>query len=55
MRMFMKNDLAADFNIGDKIYINQGDLISTVGVIINFDNRGQTVIFKPNNLEGLDE
>ena len=53
--MILKSDLAVDLNIGDKIYINEGDLQKTIGVIVNFDNGGQTVIFKPTNFEGYDE
>lgn len=38
--MIINSDLAVDLNIGEKIYINEGDLQQTIGVIVNFDNGG---------------
>lgn len=38
--MIINSDLAVDLNIGEKIYINEGDLQGTIGVIVNFDNGG---------------
>ena len=46
--MIINSDLAVDLNIGEKIYITEGDLQKTIGFIVNFDDGGQTVIFKPN-------
>ena len=48
--MIINSDLAVDLNIGEKIYITEGDLQTTIGVIVNFDDGGQTVIFKPTSI-----
>lgn len=54
-RQFFKRDASAELTIGDKIYVVQGELQQANGTIVNFDDGGQTVIFKPTNIEGFDD
>lgn len=50
---FMKNN-AHQLHLGDKIYVKKGELKGIFGSIINFDDNGNQVVFKPHNLEGYD-
>ena len=50
----MKQDLV-EISIGDKIYVKEGELQGAIGQIMNFDDNGNQVIFKPTNLDGFDD
>ena len=52
---FLKDNLESALRIGDKIIVKSGDLQQTVGVIIKFENMGETLVFKPTNLEGFED
>jgi ribosomal protein L24 len=54
-RTFMKRDTGAELIIGDKIYVIQGELQQANGKIMNFADGGQTVCFKPSNIEGFED
>lgn len=51
----LQKDTQSDMNIGDKIYVKSGDLIGTIGKIVDFENNMQGIIFLPSNLDGYDE
>jgi hypothetical protein len=44
-----------DFKLGDKIYINEGELQGSYGVIMGFEDNRNQVVFKPTSIEGWDE
>lgn len=52
--LIMKKDLV-DLNLGDKIFIKEGELQGSHGVIKNFDDNRNQVVFKPTNIEGWDD
>ena len=43
------------FKLGDKIYINKGELQGTCGIIMGFEDNRNQVVFKPTSIEGWDE
>jgi len=54
-RAFFKKDSGIELAVGDKIYVTQGELQQAFGTIVNFDDGGQTVSFKPQNIEGFED
>ena len=54
-RTFLKRDSGIDIGLGDKILVRDGELQGTKGDIVNFDDNGKTVMFKPTNLDDWDE
>lgn len=52
--LIMKKDLV-DLNLGDKIYIKEGELQGSHGVIKNFGDNRNEVVFKPTNIDGWDD
>ena len=54
-RTFLKRDSGIDIGLGDKILVRDGELQGAKGPIVNFDDNGKTVMFKPNNLDGWDD
>lgn len=52
---FLKDNPESALRIGDKIIVKQGDLQQTVGIVIKFENMGETLVLKPTNLEGFED
>lgn len=48
-RFIMKENLV-HISLKDKIYIKDGELQGTYGIIMNFEDNGNQVVFKPLNL-----
>ena len=44
-----------EMTIGEKIYVTSGELQQAHGLIVNFEDGGQVVNFKPTNIEGFDD
>lgn len=55
MRAFFKRDSGAELSLGDKVYVASGELQQAFGPVINFTDGGQTVCFKPTNIEGFED
>ena len=54
-RAFFKRDSTSEITVGDKIYITGGELQQVFGTVVNFEDGGATVVFKPANIEGFTE
>ena len=52
-RNFYKKDNGVDLAIGDKVYVIEGELQKAYGQIVNFDQGGSNIVFKPLNLDGF--
>jgi len=52
---FFKGDLTQELIVGEKVYVITGELQQAFGEIVGFEDGGNTVNFKPKNIEGFDE
>lgn len=54
-RAFFKRDTEMEMTIGEKIYVTSGELQQAHGIIINFEEGGSIVNFRPTNIEGFED
>ena len=54
-REFIRKKDLVEISIGDKIYVKEGELQGAIGQIMEFDDNGNQVIFRPTNLDGFEE
>ena len=52
-RNFYRKENGIELSVGDKVYVKEGELQKAYGTIVNFDQGGSTIVFKPLNLEGF--